>query len=41
VVQFLLVAKANREMKNRSGETAADLARKRGYDEIVKVLEGK
>jgi ankyrin repeat protein len=39
VVAFLLSAKADRTLRNRAGETAADLARKRGYEEIVKLLE--
>jgi ankyrin repeat protein len=39
VVAFLLSVKANRDIKNRAGNTAADVARTRGYDEIVKLLE--
>jgi ankyrin repeat protein len=39
VVAFLLGVKANRDMKNRAGETAADLARKREYGAVVKLLE--
>jgi ankyrin repeat protein len=39
VVAFLLGVKVNRDTKNRAVETAADLARKRGSDQIVKLLE--
>jgi hypothetical protein len=39
VVAFPPNAKANRDIKNRAGETAADLARKREYGEVLKVLE--
>jgi len=37
----VLAARAMRDTKNRAGETAADLARKREYGEIVKLLEAR
>ncbi len=40
-VKFLLSKGANRNAKNRLGETALDVARRKKYAKLVKLLEGK
>ena len=40
-VRFLLSKGANRNAKNRQGETALQVARRKKFSKIISVLEGK
>ncbi len=39
MVELLLGSGADRSMKNKAGETAWDIAKKEGFEEIVKLFE--
>jgi len=41
VVALLVARKANAALRNLSGQTAADIARARGYEDVLRVLEAR